>query len=127
MIYGVGTDLVHIDRIKNTKDINSLALRVLTDTEYSIFDGLTSEQRCRYLAKQFAAKEAISKAFGTGIRGGILMSNMEVLRNAQGKPVVQYRGQLQDIVVEMGVITHISLSDQGNHSVAFAVIETDIY
>lgn len=125
MIYGVGTDLVHIDRIKNTRDINRLALRVLTANEYSIFTGLTSEQQCRYLAKQFAAKEAISKAFGTGIRGSTLMSNMEILRNPQGKPVVEYQGQLQDIVEEMGVITHISLSDQGNHSMAFAVIETD--
>lgn len=125
MIYGVGTDLVHIDRIRDSKDINRLARRVLTDNEYSIFSGLTSTQQCRYLAKQFAAKEAISKAFGTGVRGSILMSNMEVLRNPQGKPIVEYQGPLREIADEMGVITHISLSDQGDHSIAFAVIETD--
>lgn len=125
MIYGIGTDLVHIDRIRNTRDINRLARRVLTDNEYSIFTELTSAQQYRYLAKQFAAKEAISKAFGTGVRGSILMSNMEVLRNPQGKPVVEYQGPLQEVVEDMGVITHISLSDQGDHSIAFAVIETD--
>ena len=125
MIYGVGTDLVHIARIRNSKDIDRLARRVLTHNEYIIFNELTSAQQCRYLAKQFAAKEAISKAFGTGVRGSVLMSNMEVLRNPQGKPVVEYQGTLQEIVDDLGVITHISLSDQGDHSIAFAVIETD--
>lgn len=125
MIYGVGTDLVHINRIRNVRDIGRLARRVLSDNEYSIFTELTSAQQYRYLAKQFAAKEAISKAFGTGVRDSILMSNMEVLRNSQGKPTVEYRGPLQKVAEDMGVITHISLSDQGDHSIAFAVIETD--
>jgi holo-[acyl-carrier protein] synthase len=125
MIYGVGTDMVHIDRIKQNKDLSRLALRVLTDNEYTIFQNLNSYQQCKYLAKQFAAKEAISKAFGTGVRGSILMSNMEVLRDSAGKPTVHYLGALGDIAKEMSVITHVSLSDQADFALAFAVIETD--
>lgn len=125
MIYGVGTDLVHIDRISNSKDPARLALRVLTTDEFTIYSNLNTNQQHKYLAKQFAAKEAISKAFGTGIRGGVLMANIEVLRNAHGKPVVEYHGKLAEIVEEMGVITHVSLTDQGNCAIAFAVIETD--
>ena len=125
MIYGVGTDMVHIDRIKQNKDPSRLALRVLTDNEYVIFQNLDPYQQCKYLAKQFAAKEAISKAFGTGIRGGVLMSNMEVLRDKQGKPTVHYLGALAEIAQEMGVVTHVSLSDQADFALAFAVIETD--
>lgn len=125
MIYGVGTDMVHIDRIKQNKDPSKLALRVLTDNEYTIFQNLNAHQQCKYLAKQFAAKEAISKAFGTGIRGGVVMSSMEVLRDSAGKPTVHYLGALGDVAKEMGVITHVSLSDQADFALAFAVIETD--
>lgn len=68
MIYGVGTDIVEISRIKQMKSLSSFAEKILSPSELKMASTFEKEKLATFLAKQFAGKEAISKAFGTGIR-----------------------------------------------------------
>jgi len=67
MIYGIGTDIVEISRIKNMKSLNAFAEKILSEDELKISSDFNNEKYIKYLAKQFAGKEALAKAFGTGI------------------------------------------------------------
>ena len=68
MIYGIGTDIVEISRITEMKSLSSFAEKILSSNELEIASQYKNEKLIKYLAKQFAAKEAISKAFGTGYK-----------------------------------------------------------
>ena len=68
MIYGIGTDIVEVSRFRNMKSLDAFAKKCLTSEELNYFNDLEGSKKPIYLAKQFSIKEAISKAFGTGIR-----------------------------------------------------------
>ena len=68
MIYGIGTDIVEIKRVASMKSLDTFAKKILSKNEIKTFDDLKSSKKISYLAKQFAAKEAIAKAFGTGLK-----------------------------------------------------------
>ena len=86
MIYGIGTDIVNISRLKKMKSIKSFSEKILSEDEIKICSTFNEEKLIKYLAKQFACKEALSKAFGTGIRKPILFKELEILRDENGKP-----------------------------------------
>ena len=67
MIFGIGTDMVEINRIKNINSIDRFAKKILSKNELDFFNSLKQEKKITYLSKQFAGKEAVSKAIGTGI------------------------------------------------------------
>ena len=124
MIYGIGSDVLDIDRLGDYNKSGRLALKILTTTEYNIFLELNQNQAIRYLAKQFACKEAVSKAFGTGMRGDIVMSNMEIARDNQGKPYVNPLGNLQNYMENEGITaSHCSISDTKKQVFAVCVLE----
>ena len=124
MIYGVGTDILDNSRLSDYEKSTKLASKILSITELNIYQELTKSQAVKYLAKQFTCKEAISKAFGTGIRGDVVMSNMEILRDNQGKPYLNALGKLRDYMDSIGITaTHCSISDTNLHTIAICVLE----
>jgi holo-[acyl-carrier protein] synthase len=124
MIYGIGTDIVNILRFKKMKSIKSFSKKVLSVDELKISSTYNEEKLIKYLAKQFAAKEAISKAFGTGIRKPILFKELEVLRDENGKPYFNPLGDIKKTLINLGITkTHVSLADESEHAIAFAILE----
>ena len=124
MIYGVGTDIVNISRFKKMKSIKSFSKKILSVDELKISSTYNEEKLIKYLAKQFAAKEAISKAFGTGIRKPILFKELEVLRDENGKPYFNPLGDIKKTLINLGITkTHVSLADESEHAIAFAILE----
>ena len=124
MIYGIGTDIVNISRFKKMKSLKSFSEKVLSDNELKISLINNEEKLIKYLAKQFACKEALSKAFGTGIRKPILFKELEVLRDEKGKPYFNPLGDVKKIIVNLGITkTHVSLADESEYAIAFAILE----
>ena len=124
MIYGIGTDIVNISRFKKMKSLKSFSKKVLSDNELKISLIYNEEKLIKYLAKQFACKEALSKAFGTGIRKPILFKELEVLRDEKGKPYFNPLGDVKKTIVNLGITkTHVSLADESEYAIAFAILE----
>ena len=121
MIYGIGTDIVEIDRIK---DINKLAQRILSESEEVIFRDLgTAIEKQNFLAKQWAG-EAIAKAFGTGFKPPISINEISILRDSIGKPCFKPSKKLIKTMDDLGISkSHVSLADEKNYAIAFAVLE----
>ncbi|HBZ49404.1 MAG TPA: holo-ACP synthase [Halieaceae bacterium] len=120
MIIGLGTDLVEIARIDRVYQRHGerFARRILTPTEYLQF---TDRQYCvAYLAKRFAAKEAIVKALGTGFRGLMQWQNIEVLADRLGKPVAYLLNGAAEQLEQQSTIS-ITISDERQYALAFAL------
>ena len=95
MIKGIGLDLVELDRIEKMLGRSAkFAQRILTERELIIFDELSPARKVEFLAGRFAAKEAYSKANGTGIGKGCELHQIEILKDGQGKPVLYFDGEL---------------------------------
>ena len=78
-----------------------------------------------YLGKQFAGKEAFVKALGTGFKDPIFPKDIQILRNSLGKPEVILSAGAKSYVEDLGITkSHVSLADESNHLIAFAVLET---
>jgi holo-[acyl-carrier protein] synthase len=132
VIYGIGTDIVQVDRIKRLLERygDRFARRVLGPEELQEFMRRAEKTdhgfmySCRYLAKRFAAKEAYSKALGLGIRAPMTLQSLQVLNAKSGKPEAFPRNELLAYVAERNLIAHVSLSDEVDSVVAFVVLET---
>lgn len=123
-IVGIGTDIVEIGRIEaQLAKSHRLAERVLTDREYQQFCDHAFQGR--FLAKRFAAKEAVVKAIGSGIGNGIGFQQIEVANLDSGQPVFNVTGQLADLFRTKNVTAwHLSLSDEQHYAVANVVLES---
>ena len=121
MIYGVGTDIVEVVRIEKAlaRFGERFAKRILCESELKRFD--QHRQQANYLAKRFAAKEAFTKALGTGIRAPANWHGVWVRNLASGQPVLEFSDALQRYLKAKGVTSaHVSLSDE--RGVAFATV-----
>lgn len=124
MIYGIGTDIVNISRIKKMDSLKSFSEKILSVNELKISSSYDANKFIAYLAKQFACKEALSKAFGTGIRKPILFKELEILRDEKGKPYFNPLGDVKKTIINLGITkTHVSLADESEHAIAFAILE----
>ena len=124
MIFGIGIDIVDIDRINKIDSIDNFVKKILSKNEKRFFKNLKEIHRVKYIAKQFAGKEAIAKAFGTGFTQGIKFSEIEILRDINGKPYFEPVGALKEHLDDLGIAkTHVSLSDEKQYAIAFAVLE----
>ncbi|MDK4680712.1 holo-ACP synthase [Kingella negevensis] len=124
MIYGIGTDILTIQRIEAMykKHGEVLPRRLLSHIEQHEF--ATCPNAANFLAKRFAAKEAFAKAVGTGIREPVSFRNISVGHNDLGKPEFVCETELQNWLAKQGIErVHLSLSDDSNQVVAFAVAE----
>lgn len=132
MIYGVGTDIVNITRLeKNDEFLNRFIKRSMTESEQQAMQlraFADLKTRVAYIAKRFAAKEAVVKALGTGFREGIYLSDVEIINDSMGRPVAHLHGNaaayLQKTIGSRAVKIHLSLSDDYPFASAFAVIES---
>ncbi|MFZ6863082.1 holo-ACP synthase [Undibacterium sp. Ji67W] len=128
MIYGVGTDIVEVARIERAlqRGGDRFAKKVLGDEELLIFFQRRDQalaRGIRYLATRFAAKEAFSKAIGTGVRLPMTLRNMQTLNGDQGKPVVVVNGDLEIWMSARNLTAHVSVSDEIQQVLAFVVVE----
>ena len=123
MIAGIGTDIASIARFKKILERRSEAFsrRILTDSELEIFQ--SHPQQAAWLAKRFAAKEAASKALGTGI-GKVSFQHLETFSDELGAPHMRFLGYALELQKERGIkAIHLSLSDEVEHALAFVVLE----
>lgn len=127
MIFGIGTDIVEVTRIEAsiTQFGDDFAKRILAESELASY--LNSQIKPRFLAKRFAAKEAFSKALGTGLRAPCTFQNIAVSHDNLGKPILLLANELQDFLTTKHITqTHISISDEKNLAAAFVVLETAV-
>ncbi|MBS6646088.1 MAG: holo-ACP synthase [Clostridiaceae bacterium] len=120
MIFGIGTDLIEIERVEKACEKDAFLKRTYTESECRQAKGKAS-----MLAGNFAVKEAVAKSFGTGFRR-FMPIDIEVLRDELGKPYVNlYRGA-KELAEESGINRiHVSISNTQMHVVAFAVAERE--
>ena len=124
MIFGIGTDIVEIERIKKISSVDKFAKKILSQNELDIFNELSKDKKTFFLSKQFAGKEAVSKALGTGVRKEVSMKNIEILRDNKGKPIFNAIDELETYMRNLGITkTHVSLSDESNYAIAMVVLE----
>ena len=120
-IFGVGIDIVEIQRIKETYSRygERFARKILSNSELRNF--YKNKNKISFLAKRFAAKEAVGKALGVGIKNGSILKNIEIKNDLHGKPFVNINNTKKLNMTEKKEI-HISLSDEKKYAVANALI-----
>ncbi|AUL99756.1 holo-ACP synthase [Zoogloeaceae bacteirum Par-f-2] len=123
MIHGIGTDIVAVARVRQAlrRHGERFAVRILAASERAAW--AASRDPARFLAKRFAAKEAFGKALGTGVAVPATLHAVAVEHNALGQPHFEYDERLAIYMAERGLSAHLSLADEADHVVAFALIE----
>ena len=126
MIVGIGSDLCNIERIQNSLDRfgERFIARVFTDVERAKAEGRPFTRAGTY-AKRFAAKEAFSKAVGTGFKRGVFMKDIGVVNKASGEPTLALTGGARerlDALTPDGHAAHIHLTMTDDHPFAMAVV-----
>lgn len=127
MIVGIGTDLVEIPRIEQAlaRHGERFARKILVPHELERFSA--HRKPAAYLAKRFAAKEAFSKAMGTGIRFPVNWQNVSVANLPSGKPCLRFSVALADLLATRRICeVHISLTDERAVAAAFVILEGDV-
>tara|TARA_B100000900_G_scaffold43737_1_gene32553 strand:+ start:210 stop:593 length:384 start_codon:yes stop_codon:yes gene_type:complete len=123
-IFGIGTDIVSVDRIKKSLKSKNFIKRVFNEKEIFKCKQLSNSINC--FAKRFAAKEAFSKALGTGISDGINFNEIIILNKKSGKPYINFTGQTKKILLKKfkgkKSSVSLSLSDEKKYAVAFVTI-----
>jgi holo-[acyl-carrier protein] synthase len=123
VIIGVGTDLVAIGRMREFwQRHGERALEKLLAPEERAACRESADPG-RFLAKRFAAKEALGKALGIGIRTPVLLPAIAVTHDELGKPMLSFAPDLAAWIAERGLNCHLSLSDEAEHALAFVVAE----
>ena len=120
-ILGIGIDIVEIERIENIlKNKKRFLNKIFTDEEIKYFE--SKNFRSETIAGNFSAKEAISKAFGTGIKN-FNFDDIEVLRDKNGKPIVKTYNNLRQMCINYNVLEiQVSISHSENYAVANAMV-----
>ncbi|PID46892.1 MAG: holo-ACP synthase [Proteobacteria bacterium] len=124
MIVGIGVDIVKVSRIKKALERHPRRFieRVLHPNEQTIYQ--SHSQPLAYFAKRYAAKEALSKALGTGIAKGVNFDEIETCLDALGKPHLRLHGTTLETSKQLGVTQlFISLSDEQDYAIANVVLE----
>ena len=122
-IYGIGTDIVSVDRIKKLQKNKNFLERIFSKEEVLRCSKLINYNNC--YAKRFAAKEAFAKALGTGISNGINFNEIIVMNEKNGKPFINIIGKTLKIIkkkFKKKIKIALSLSDEKKDAVAFVTI-----
>lgn len=123
MIFGIGTDVVRLDRVEATLDRfgEHFVRRLLLPEEEAQYRH--HRRKARFLAMRFAGKEAVVKALGTGFRHGMWIRDVGIVQDPRGKPAIVYSARGRALCAQMGVGEgHVSLTDEAGLVVAFAVL-----
>jgi holo-[acyl-carrier protein] synthase len=124
MIHGIGIDMVAVSRMQDNIDKHGdrFAGKILCSQELIEYASVSNP--AHYLAKRFAAKEALTKALGTGFRDGISLKNIRIRNETTGKPGIICVGRADEIMSSLGIVScHLSLSDERDYACACVVLE----
>ncbi len=128
MIYGIGTDICDIRRIRASleKHGERFAQKVLSDNEMNTYRARSErwpERGVRYVATRFSAKEAFSKAIGMGMRMPMTWRLCEVGKLPSGQPTIVLHGVLKEWFDAKGLTAHVSVSDESDYATSYGVVE----
>ncbi len=128
MIYGIGTDILQISRLKDVLDRygDRFARRILGDEEmqkYVYRKNKVEVRGIRFLATRFAAKEAFSKAIGLGMRLPMTWRSAQILNAPSGKPQIVLSGNLKIWMEQQQLQAQVSITDEEAYAVAFVIVE----
>ena len=125
-IFGIGTDIVNIERMENSLKRSGFIFKNKIFSKKEISYCEKKKNSSAFYAKRFAAKEAFSKALGTGIRKGINLKNIEISNNVHGKPFILLKGNLANYlkkkIKSQKYDIHLSLSDDKPWAQATVII-----
>ena len=129
MIYGIGTDICDIRRIRETiaRRGERFAQKVLGPHEIVVFRERRAKVEVRgvaYLATRFSAKESFSKAIGMGMRMPMTWRDCEIVKAPSGKPEIRLHGALAVWFEARGLQAHVTVSDESEYAASFVVVET---
>ena len=130
MIYGIGTDILRLDRIRATLERRGerFAGKILGPDELVIYQRRRARFPARgitFLATRFAAKEAFSKAIGLGMRMPMTWRAVQILKEPSGKPRVAPNGALAQWMAARHLKAHITVTDEAEYVAAFALVEQE--
>lgn len=128
MIYGIGTDICDVRRIRESlaRHGDRFADKILSEGEFATWKARSArwpERGVRYLATRFSAKEAFSKAIGLGMRLPMTWKLCEVRNAPSGKPTIVLQGALKDWFDARHLSAHISVTDETDYAASFCVVE----
>lgn len=128
MIYGIGTDICDIRRIRASFERHGerFAEKILSDAELAVWrrrGARWPERGVRYLATRFSAKEAFSKAIGLGMRLPMHWRLCEIANRPSGEPVIVLHGELKTWFEAQQLTAHISVTDESEYAASFCVVE----
>jgi len=129
MIYGIGTDVCDIRRIRASLERHAarFAAKVLHPNELQTWRQRSArwpERGVRFVATRFSAKEAFSKAIGLGMRMPMTWRLCEIAKLPSGQPVIHTHGVLRQWCEARGLRTHVSVSDESDYATSFVIVET---
>ncbi len=134
MIYGIGTDIRDIRRIRASLERHGdrFALKVLSEREMAVWKSRSArwpERGVRYLATRFSAKEAFSKAIGMGMRMPMTwrlceIDNLPMGGPNAGKPTIVLHGALKEWFDARALRVHVSVTDESDYAASFCIVET---
>ncbi len=127
-IYGIGTDICDIRRIRTTLQRHGerFARKILSPAEMQVWQQRSQrwpERGVRYLATRFSAKEAFSKAVGLGMRMPMTWRLCEVAKAPSGKPIIVLHEGLKVWFEAQGLTAHVSVSDETDYASSFVIVE----
>ena len=124
-IVGIGIDIIDNDRIKSLLKNNSFINRTFSKKEISISKRILN--KTNFFSKRFAAKEAFSKALGTGFRNNLNFNDIEIVNDKLGKPYYLINNKIKQIIKKKKKVNNfklfLSISDEKDYSVAFIIIQ----
>jgi holo-[acyl-carrier protein] synthase len=128
MIYGIGTDICDVRRIKASLDKHGerFAQKILSEAELHTWKQRTArwpERGVRYLATRFSAKEAFSKAIGLGMRMPMTWRLCEIAKLPSGEPRIVLHGGLKEWFESKQLKAHITVTDESDYAASFCVVE----
>ncbi len=128
MIYGIGIDLIEIDRIAQarTRHGDRFVQRILGPDELERYEARRRRSEARglaFLATRFAAKEAVSKALGLGMRQPMSWRAVQIVNSRSGRPEAVANGALADFIRERGLRLLVSVTDERAMAAAYAIAE----
>ena len=128
MIYGIGTDICDIRRIRASIERHGdrFAEKVLTEQELKVWRARSArwpERGIKYLATRFSAKEAFSKAVGLGMTMPMTWRNCEIANLPSGQPTIVLHGAMKAWFEVKGLSAHITMTDESEYAASFCVVE----
>ncbi|MEM3550119.1 MAG: holo-ACP synthase [Candidatus Bathyarchaeia archaeon] len=122
MIYGVGTDIIEIQKMEDAVRRSGKKFLEKIFTSHELKLASSRKDYVIYLAMRFAGKEAVFKAIRMGWNSNVKLTEIEIIDGKYGEPIVRLSGKIKDLAMSQGIIDiHLSLSYDAGYAIAFAV------